>query len=220
MRISLTLALLIIVTCTSMAQKVSFESGMTISKIDQYNSFSSNTSLFTNPYLGFYAKAGYQGKISTHFNLHSQIGFAKLGGNGTVLRFVSIDPEVLDTIAVKHEINDISFDGGIQFEYGFFDLLFPYLGVGVGMDYLQSTSGKPGDIFEYFKENNEFNSILFKLIATAGLEFKFNSISIALNYQFNLPMNRLVDYTSEYGVTNEISIKYSQLGISIGYFFD
>jgi len=61
--------------------------------------------------------------------------------------------------------------------------------------------------------------MIFGLIGVVGIKYNLNHYCLGIEYKYDYSFNELVNFESEWGVTNNITYNYSSLILTLGYKF-
>ncbi len=196
------------------AQSVKLTLGPTFSKMEWKNSMSNNT-LFDENYTGFTSMLGVDYLKSKFFFLSSNLGYSNYGGKGTIHVTTQTGEPWITEMEQKTSLHMLSINtlAHIKFSFG---SLTPFLGLGPRLDYLVSYEEEVS-LLKQFEDDGGLNRVLFGINSTAGLQYQVRSFEFGLLFQYNYNFNNMVDYTSQWDVTNEIELGVFIVALSVGY---
>ncbi len=202
---------------TVSAQIVGIESGPTISKINWTNSMIKHTTFYENVYTGYYANLGITYLQKKYIELSSYVGYTNAGGKGWIRKTTIDYPEIVDTVQTRAALGLIDLGSEIRAKYLIGKYFVPFIQLGFELNYLAAINESPVKLLGQFEEYDQLNKFLFYANFSAGLFYNINHLRIGLDYQYNQALNKMVDVRSQLGITTVIGLKYSMIGISLGY---
>lgn len=197
------------------AQTLNIKTGATFSKMSWTNSMASNT-LFDKEYFGFITTFGVDYLQKKFFMLSSNIGYVNIGGNGTVLAVDPIHPMNDKMIDIRTTLHFFTSNTLALFKFKIGKSISPFIGFGPRLDYLVKYKEDAGLLVQ-FDDIKNLNKMQYGFIGVAGINYNMNKFRIGLEFQYNYTFTKLVNFTSQWNVKNELSVRYYNVAASIGY---
>ncbi len=153
-----------------------------------------------------------------YFNLSTNLGFIQKGGSGSALNASLPDPEAYSETSIVTRLNYITVNTTFEAKLPVKDILTPFVHVGPRVDYMVSYAQNV-NLFSQFTELDQLNKIIYGVVGGAGVDFKINRFKVGIVFDYYRNFNKLVDYTSSRGVSNQIYDHTFTLNAQVGYKF-
>jgi hypothetical protein len=215
MKKTILLGIFSIFLLTAQTQIVTFTIGPTFSKMNWDYSHSSTDPNVDETYLGFYTSLGLDYLQKKGFSLSSNIGYFTNGGK----EMISLSDEmgnILGDTTFTTKLNFFTLNTLAKYNFLADKKLSPYVGVGIGLNYLVSYDEDLVSLKQY-DEIDELNILLWGLIGKAGVNFNLNKIRLGAEFICNYNLNDLVNYEGMPGFSNKITVNYYSVLFSVGY---
>ena len=206
--------LLIVLTIAVFAngQIVKIQGGTSFSKLD-WNLKGTNLSLWDEMFIGYSIFAGIDYLDKSYFNLSSNIGMIRKGGQGAVT-LADIGGYPILNYTDKPTLDYLSLNTTIDFKYRIRETITPFIGFGPRFDYLLNHSRH----FDEMKKLGEFNDISFGLILGGGLKYDISDFQFGLRTDYYFDFKKVAEWTFEdTGMGGKISVNTFTLCLSVGY---
>lgn len=195
-------------------QVVTFKIGPTFSQIKWENSKAID-SYVKDTYVGFYASLGLEYLQQKGFSLSSNMGYFTNGGKETI-NFSDETGNIIGDTTLTTKLNFFTINTLAKFSFMTERKVSPYVGAGIGLNYLVSYNEEIG-FLKQFDDVNELNIMLWGLIGKAGVNFNLNKIRLGAEFMYNYNLNDLVNYEGMPGWSNKITVNYYSVLFSVGY---
>jgi hypothetical protein len=218
MKYFLTLLLFVFFATTLSGQAIRIAAGPSFSWINWHNSLPNETGNFSEMITGFNFLAGYESVDFGPANMVYSLGFMQKGGKDS---FKVDDPESANENWVDYSFRSnyltVSAIGKINFPIE--EVITPYVSFGPRLDMLL-TYNENMKLMELFQDTGELNRFLVGLNAGAGIEFTIDKILAGVSFDYYFNLNKLVNYTTDYGVESKINEDAFSVNLTLGYSFE
>ncbi len=218
MKKTLVILIILVLSKGAFAQVIKLQTGAVLSKLFWGNKELSEHSFFDEPIVSFSGYAGIEYFQKKHFNLSSNIGFIRKGGEFTFTPAPFVpDPAIPDGEIVNKAIADyLSLNTTIDFKFSIKDKLIPYLSIGPRIDYLVSFNNE----FDGIEKMDELNKISFGLISGIGIKYCcLHQLQIGLKSDYFINFTKIAEWSADepYNLGGEITDKTFLFSFTIGY---
>jgi hypothetical protein len=210
--------LLIVLTIAVFAngQIVKIQGGTSISKLDWQFKGINVDSPWDETLIGYSIFAGIDYLDKSYFNLSSNIGMIRKGGQGAI-PLMDYGGKLILNYTDKPTLDYLSLNTTIDFKYQIREAITPFIGFGPRFDYLLNNSRH----FDELKKLGEFNDISFGLILGGGLKYDISDFQFGfrVDYYFDFKnCKTIAEWTiEETGMGGKVSVNTFMLNLSIGY---
>lgn len=173
--------------------------------------------MFNKNVIGFDASLGIEYLNFKYFNLSSGLGFTQKGGKDSLM-VTGAQGENGSMAEFKIRLNYLTLNTVVELKVPIRDFITPYVLIGPRLDYLISYKEGANSI-KQFDEIGKVNKFIYGIITGAGINFKIKKIQLGIVFDYYFNINKLVDYTSDKGVSNKISDITYTLNFLVGYRF-
>jgi len=199
-----------------LGQTVYVQIGPSFSKLSWNNSMI-NKDPFNKGIVGVDAMAGVNYLNFKYFCLSSNIGFIQKGGSEKVTMTNNLGDSITTTEETE-KLNYLSINTTFDLKIPIKNVIEPYIFVGPRLDYL--IKYKENIVFlKQFDDAGKLIKISYGFITGAGINFQIKKIQLGAIFKYYMNLNKLVDYTSDYNVSNKISDNTFTVNFQIGYKF-
>jgi len=209
--------LFILVTAGCYSQTLNLRGGPTFSSLNWENSLVTNNQ-FDKNYTGFDVMLGYDYLDFRYFDLSTNLGFIQKGGSATVLFINGTGPEEGGLHNATIKLNYLTVNTIFEAKLPINDFIVPFIHAGPRLDYLVGYND-PSSLLHYFEELDQLHKYIYGLVAGGGIDFKLKRFKLGIMCDYYWNFNKLVDYTADTGVRNQISDKTFILNFQMGYQF-
>ncbi len=199
----------------SFGQTLNLRFGPSFSDLN-WNKSGADKYIFDEGIIGFNFLLGLDYLDYKYFNLTSNLGVVQKGGTGSLnpLQF----PEGLSETTATTVLNYVTFNTMFEAKLPVKDLVVPFIHIGPRLDYLVSYS-QTFNLFSQFTETDQLNKTMYGLIAGAGIDFKIKRFKVGIVFDYYKNFNKIVDYTSDTGKSDQIDDHTCTLNLQVGYKF-
>ena len=174
-------------------QIVKIQGGTSISKLN-WDLLSVGAHLpYNETLIGYSIFAGVDYFNKQFFNLSSNIGMIRKGGQEE-LQLNDPSGSYLRTITEKATLDYLSINTTIDLKYPIKETISPFISVGPRFEYLLSNS-KHFDILD----DGSLNSVSIGLILGAGVKYDISNLQLGLRADYYLDFTKIADWTIQYG---------------------
>ncbi len=205
-------AVLLLTSGFSYAQILKLQAGTSLSKLD-WTVNNMNVAPYNKTMVGYSLFAGMDYLDKKFFNLSSNLGFLRKGGQSKTT-LTNADGVAVETITEKAKLDYISINTMIDLKYPITDKIIPFVSVGPRFDYLLSHSSQ----FDGLKSMNELNSTSIGLNLGGGLKYNLSKIQIGLRADYYLNFSKIADWPAQTGnLGGQIKDRTMLINLTIGY---
>jgi hypothetical protein len=213
-KIILSICLAMIMT-GSFGQTLNLRFGPSFSNLN-WNKSGADDYIFDEGIIGFNFLLGLDYLDFRYFNLTSNIGILQKGGTGSLTDLQN--PEGITESSATTILNYVTFNTMFVAKLPVKDRVVPFIHIGPRLDYLVSYS-QTFNLFSQFTETDQLNKTMYGLVAGAGVDFKIKRFKIGIVVDYYKNFNKIVDYTSDSGKTDQIDDHTFTLNFQAGYKF-
>ena len=216
MKTRLLLFLIILTGTTIHAQTIFAKIGPSFSKLTWANSMLKEDG-FKKGLVGFDALLGVNYLNFIYFHLSSGLGFIQKGGKeeGVVTDIVG---RPVGNIEQVEKLNYLTVNTTFNFKVPVAKFLEPYLSAGPRLDYLISYNENV-PFLKLFEDTGELNKVSYGFLLGCGINSKIRKFRMGIAFDYYININKISNFTSEYGYTNKIYDNTYTLDVLIGYAF-
>ena len=200
------------ITIFANGQIVKVQGGTSISKLD-WNLDGFYWGLFDETLIGYSLFAGIDYFDKQYFNLSSNIGVVRKGGEEE-FQFTDQLGLPAQTLIEKATLDYLSINTTIDFKYRIKETIFPYISFGPRFDYLLNSNKH----FDALNELDILKNTSIGLILGGGLKYEISNLQFGLRADYYLDFTKVADWTVENsGNVGKISVNTFTINLSIGY---
>jgi len=184
-------------------QTLKIQGGTSISKLEWQNA----NQLYNKKLIGYSVFAGLDYFEKQYFNLSSNIGLIRKGGEYDI----HFDSD--EVVSEKPILDYLSINTTIDFKYPIKEKFAPFISVGPRVDFL--ISSKNIDVLEGI---GELNSTELGLILGGGIKYDISNIQLGLRADYYLDFTNVGDWSSERtGNSGEVTVNTFAVNLTIGF---
>lgn len=206
--IGLTIAIL------SNGQTIKIQGGTSFSKLDWQMKGMFTNSLYNETMIGYSIFAGLDYLDKQYYNLSTNIGMIRKGGQD---EFALIDQNgelTGQTITEKSTLDYLSINTMVELKYRIKEMVTPFISFGPRFDYLVCHSSH----FDNLEDFDELKSISVGLILGGGLKYDISNLQFGLRADYYLDFTKVADWSIENtGNSGEVTVNTFTLNLTIGY---
>ena len=207
-------------------QIIKIQGGTSISTLDWKWKGVGMPSLFNERLIGYSIFAGIDYFDKQYFNLSSNIGMIRKGGEDEI-QLSDAHGSPIGTLIDKATLDYLSVNTTIDFKYRIKETLSPFISIGPRFDYLLNSGHHFDGPKEFDVPPKEFNGLKntsIGLILGGGLKYDLSNLQLGLRADYYLDFSKVADWTIENTVNGvntvgggEISVNTFTINLTIGY---
>jgi len=216
MRLKVLIILMVLLSKIILGQTTYIKVGPVFSHLSWTNSMIEENTL-SRGITGFNLLIGLKYLNLNFFNLNSSLGFIQKGGSGQATLTNELGDSI-GTITQKEKLNYLTINTMVNLKFQFLKILEPYIFAGPRLDYLISYNENVGFI-KQFDDAGKLNKLSYGFLFGVGVNVNMKKIFFGVSFDYYSNLNKIVDFTSNYGVTNKLSDRTFSLNALVGYKF-